>query len=116
MYLILRWILNALALLLVAYIVPGFEVSSFYAALIAALILGLVNALIRPIILVLTLPVTIVTLGLFVFVVNALMLWIVSTIVKGISIDGFVPALMGAVVLWVVGLATNWLIKHAKES
>ncbi len=116
MSLILRWILNALALLAAAYIIPGFHVQSFYAALIAALILGLVNALVRPIVLILTLPVTIVTLGLFVFVVNALMLWLVSTIVKGITIDGFVPALMAAVFLWIVGLATNWLIKHANES
>ncbi len=116
MTLVLRWVLNALALLVAASIIPGFEVSSFYAALIAALVLGLVNALVRPIVFILTLPVTIVTLGFFVFIVNALMLWLVSTVVKGIEIQGFVPAVMVAIFLWAVGLATNWLIKHAKES
>lgn len=116
MSLIVRWMLNAIALLLAAYFVPGFHVQSFYAALIAALILGLVNALIRPVVVILTLPVTIVTLGLFLFVVNALMILLVSTIVKGITVDGFIPALMAAVFLWVVGMGTNWLIKQAKES
>ena len=116
MYLIFRWILNALALLAIAYIVPGFGIEGFYAALIGALILGLVNALIRPIVLVLTLPVNIMTLGLFTFVVNALMVWLVSTIVKGFNVEGFVPALLAALLLWAVSLLTNKLIKEAKKS
>lgn len=116
MSLILRWVLNALALLAAAAIIPGFHVDSLYAALIAALVLGLVNALVRPIILILTLPVTIVTLGLFVFIVNALMLWLVSTVVKGVEIEGFVPAVSAAILLWIVGMATNWIVKQAKES
>ncbi len=115
-YLLFRWILNALALLFVAYVVPGFGVESFYTALIAAIILGLVNALVRPLLFILTLPVTILTLGLFSFVVNALMLWLVSTIVKGLTIDGFVPALLGAIVLWAISLLTNWVIAQAKET
>jgi len=116
MSLIFRWIINAIALIIIAYAVPGFEVASFYHALIAALVLGLVNALVRPIILLLPLPVNIITLGLFTFVVNALMVWFVSTIVKGFTVEGFVPAFLAALFLWVVSLGTNWLIRHAEES
>jgi len=115
-YLLFRWVLNALALLLVAYAVPGFGVASLYAALIAAFVLGLVNALVRPLLFILTLPVTILTLGLFSFVVNALMIWLVSTIVKGFTVEGFVPALLAAVILWLVSLLTNWLIEQARET
>ena len=116
MQILLRWILNALALVLVAYLVPGFLLASFYSALIAALVLGLVNALIRPLLFLLTLPVTIVTLGLFTFVINALMILLVSTIVKGFFVAGFAPALLAAMILWVVSLATNWLINQTKDS
>jgi putative membrane protein len=112
MQLLLRWILNALALLLVAYVVPGVHVAGFYAALIAALVLGIVNALIRPLLILLTLPITIVTLGLFTFVINALLLWSVSSMVKGFAIDGFVPALLGALVLWVMSWLTNSLLQN----
>lgn len=115
-YIIFRWVINALALLLVAYVVPGFGVASLYTALIAALVLGLVNALVRPLLFILTLPVTIFTLGLFTFVLNALMIWLVSTMVKGFTVDGFVPALLAAVILWLVSLLTNWLIEQAKET
>jgi len=116
MTLVLRWIINAVAILAVALMVPGFEIEGLYAALIGALILGLVNALIRPILFVLTLPVTIVTLGLFAFVINALMIWFVSTVVKGFDVSGFVPAFLAAILLWVVSLATNKLIKQAKKT
>jgi putative membrane protein len=115
-YIIFRWIINALALLLVANVVPGFGVETFYSALIAALVLGLVNALVRPLLFILTLPVTILTLGLFTFVINALMIWLVSTIVKGFNVEGFVPALLAALLLWVISLGTNWLIKEVKHS
>ena len=115
-YILFRWIINAVALLLVANIVPGFTIDSFYSALIAALVLGLVNALVRPLFLILTLPVTILTLGLFTFVINAFMIWLVSTVVKGFTIDGFVPALLAALLLWVCSLLTNWLIAQSKES
>jgi putative membrane protein len=115
-YIIFRWVINAVALIVVANIVPGFGVETFYNALIAALILGLVNALVRPLFFILTLPVTIITLGLFTFVINALMIWLASTIVEGFVVEGFVPALLAALLLWVISLATNWLIKQAKES
>lgn len=116
MYLLLRWFLNALALMLLAQLVPGISVSSFYAALIAALILGLVNALIRPILFLLTLPVTIVTLGLFALVLNALLLWFVGTIVKGFTVEGFFPALVGSIILWAVSVVTNQLLASAEEA
>ena len=112
---ILRWVINALALLAAAMIIPGFHVESFYAALIAALVLGLVNALVRPIVLILTLPITIITLGLFTFVINAGMLWFMSTMVKGITIDGFWVAVLVAIFLWAVGVVSNWFIKQAEE-
>ena len=115
-YILFRWVVNAVALVVVANVIPGFGVSTFYSALIAALVLGLVNALIRPLVFILTLPVTVVTLGLFTFVINALMIWLVSTMVKGFEVSGFVPALLAALMLWVISLLTNWLIKQAKES
>jgi putative membrane protein len=115
-YLLFRWIINALALLLVANIVPGFGVESLYSALIAALVLGLANALVRPLLFILTLPITILTLGLFTFVLNALMILLVSTIVKGFIVEGFIPALLAALILWVVSMMTYWIVKQAKES
>lgn len=115
-YLIFRWVINAIALLFVAYLVPGFFVESFYNALIAALVLGLVNALIRPILFVLTLPITILTLGLFTFVINAFMIWFVSTVVDGFDVAGFTTALLAAIILWMISLTTNWLIEKAKDT
>jgi len=95
MNLIIRLLLNAAALLLVAYLVPGFSVDGFYAALIVAIILGIVNAIIKPILVLLTLPITILTLGLFTLVINALLIWFVSTIVKGFYVESFGAALIG---------------------
>ena len=86
----------AAALLLVAYLYPGVQVSSFGAALIAALVLGLVNAVIRPLLVILTLPVTLLTLGLFLFVINALMFWLAASVVGGFAVNGFVGALIGS--------------------
>lgn len=116
---VLRWMLNALALILISYLVPGFHIGSFFSALVAALVLGLVNVLIRPIILLLTLPLTLLTLGLFVFVVNALMLLLVSDVVKGVTIDSFGAAFVGAVILWVMSMTIDWffspkLVKHVR--
>ncbi len=111
---LLRWLVSALALLLVTKLVAGFHVETFYSALIAALIVGLFNAIIRPVLIVLTLPVSIVTLGLFTFVINAVLLLLASTIVKGFTIDGFLPALMGALILWAVSTLTNWMLHKDK--
>jgi putative membrane protein len=105
-----RWILNAAALLLIAYLYPGVEVQGFGAALIAALVLGLVNALIRPILIVLTLPATILTLGLFIFVINALLFWFVAEIVHGFAVTGFGAALVGSLLYSLFTLVTSRLL------
>ena len=113
MKLILRWLISALALMLVAYFVPGIVVNNFYSALIAALILGLINALIRPLLILFTLPINILTLGLFTLVINALMFWLASSIVKGFYVMGFWPAFWGALIMWLV----SWMVSSlfAKE-
>ena len=107
--LLLAWIINALSLFLVTLILPGFHIANFYVAMIAALILGLVNIVIRPIILLLTLPINLITLGIFTFVINALMLLLVSTIVKGFTIDNFTTAFWAAILLWLMSFLTNTL-------
>jgi putative membrane protein len=108
--LIARWIINAAALLLVAYLYDGVSVTSFFAAMMAALVLGLVNAVIRPILVILTLPATILTLGLFIFVINALLFWFVAEIVQGFKVTGFMAALIGSVLYSVITLLTSWLL------
>ena len=95
--LLLIWILNALALLAVANFVPGISVDGFTAALIAAFFLGLVNTLIRPLLLLLTLPVTLITLGLFIFIINGLLFWFVGSVLRGFVVDGFWYGVLGAV-------------------
>lgn len=111
MALIVRWLIYAVAIMLLTYIVPGISVRNFYSALIAALVLGLVNAMIRPLLIILTLPVNVLTLGLFTLVINALMLWLVASIVKGFDVKNFVAAFLGALVLWAVSWLTNALTK-----
>lgn len=108
--LLLRWLLNALALLAVSYLVPGFVVDSLYAAFITALVLGLVNATIRPILLLLTLPINLLSLGLFTLVINAFMILFVATIVKGFDVVNFTAAFWAGIVLWLISLLTNVLI------
>ena len=98
MELILVWILNAVALLIVAYLLPGITVASFGSALIAALVLGLLNTLVKPLLILLTLPITIVTLGLFLLVLNALVFWFAGSVLKGFQVDGFWWALAGAII------------------
>ncbi len=96
MQLIVIWILNALALLTVAYVLPGITVDGFSSALIAALILGLVNTLVRPLLILLTLPVTVVTLGLFILVINGLLFWFAGSVLKGFEVSGFWVGVAGA--------------------
>ena len=115
MYLILRWLISALAVIATAYVVPGVSVANFWTALIAALIIGLVNALVRPILLVLTLPINIVTLGLFTLVINALMFWLASSIVKGFDVANFTAAFLGALVYWLVSWFVNGLFAASSK-
>lgn len=113
MTLLVQWVLNAVALMVVANYVEGFSVSGWWAAIAAAAILGLVNLLVRPIILLLTLPINVLTLGLFTFVVNAAMLLLVQSIVKGVTITGWGPALTGAVLLWLINWIANSISRPA---
>ncbi len=110
MSIIIRWFINALALMLVAYLYPGVQVAGMLEALIAALVLGLVNALIRPILVLLTLPVTVLTLGLFIFVINAFLFWFVAEVVKGFTVSGFMAALIGSVLFSIITIISSWLI------
>ncbi|EKD43053.1 MAG: hypothetical protein ACD_72C00478G0001 [uncultured bacterium] len=112
MSLLLRWLISALSLILVTYVVPGIKVQSFYTALIAALVLGLVNSLIRPVLIILTLPVNVLTLGLFTLVINALLFWLAATIVKGFGVDGFWPAFWGAIVMSIVSWVLNGIFNE----
>src|SRR5215471_8219020 len=106
---VIRWLINAVALYLTTLIVPGVKVPNFGAALLAALVLGIVNAVIRPIALILTLPFNILTLGLFTFVVNAAMLYLVSS-VTALRLDSFWWALLGAIVLSIVSTVLTHLV------
>ena len=105
MRLLLVWIINALSLLALPYLFDSIRVDSFYTAMIVAVVLGLVNAIIRPLVILLTLPATILTLGLFIFVINGLMFWFVGTFIKGFTVGGFWPALFGAIAYSVI----SWL-------
>jgi putative membrane protein len=99
---ITTWLITTISLLVTAYFVPGFHLQNIAAAIIAAAVLGLVNAIVRPVLFLLTLPITVLTLGLFSFVVNALTLWLASAFSSGFSIDGFLPALIGSLVMSLV--------------
>lgn len=111
MNLLLRWVINAGTLLLLAYYLPGMEVSGWYSALITAMVLGLVNAVLKPILLILTLPVNILTLGLFTLVINALLFWFVASFIDGFAVAGFMPAFWGALILSVVSWLVSGLLK-----
>ena len=104
MKLLARWLLSAAALLLVAYLYQGVEVRSFTAALIAAFVIGLLNAVVRPALVILTLPVTVLTLGLFLFVINALMFWAAASLLDGFEVRGFTAALVGSLIYSAIGM------------
>ena len=106
MKLVIGWLLNALALLGVAYLVPGIGVSNFMAALIAAAVIGLVNMLIKPILVILTLPVTILTLGLFIFVINGILFWLVGNFLDGFDVKTVMAGIIGAIVYSVI----SWVL------
>jgi putative membrane protein len=105
--LIVKWLLSAAALLFVAYVYSGVQVSSFGAAMIAAFIIGLLNTVVRPILVVLTLPVTIVTLGLFLFIINALMFWAASGLLGGFHVRDFTAALIGSLIYSLLGVVVE---------
>jgi len=102
--LLAKWLLSAAALLFVAYVYAGVEVQTFTSALIAAFVIGLLNTVVRPILMVLTLPVTVLTLGLFLFVINALMFWAAAGLLEGFHVRGFLAALVGSLIYSLLGL------------
>ena len=110
MRLLLVWLINAVALVAVAYLLPGIAVSNFITALIAALVLGLVNAVIRPLLILLTLPVTLITLGLFIFVINGLMFWLVGSFITGFVVSGLWWGIAGAIVYSIISWALSALL------
>lgn len=112
MKLIVRWLLLAAALLLVAHLYAGVTVASFASALVAAFVLGLFNTLVRPLLVLLTLPVTILTLGLFLFVINALMFWAAASVLDGFGVTGFVAALVGSLLYSVCGLVIDAAVER----
>jgi putative membrane protein len=110
--LIVRWLLLAAALLLVAYLYNGVTVSSFGAAMIAALVLGLLNTIVRPLLVLLTLPVTLITLGLFLFVINALMFWAAAGVLEGFNVNGFTAALIGSLLYSLCGMVIDVAVER----
>ena len=106
MKLLIGWLLNALALLAVAYLVPDIHVSNFMSALIAAAVIGLANMLIKPILLILTLPVTIITLGLFIFVINGILFWLAGYFLQGFDVKTITAGIIGAIVYSII----SWIL------
>jgi len=108
-HLLINWLLSALSLVIVAHVVSGFRISGFGAALIAAIVIGLVNGTIGFLLKIVTFPLTVLTLGLFWLVINAMMLMLASAFVPGFKIDGFLPAFFGAIVLSLVNMGLRLL-------
>ena len=115
MRLLIGWLLNALALLAVAYFVPGIHVSSFMSALIAAAVIGLANILIKPILLILTLPVTIITLGLFIFVINGLLFWLAGYFLQGFDVKTVIAGIIGAIVYSIISWILSAIVIDKKK-
>ncbi len=115
MKLLLVWLINAAALFALPYIFSSIRVESFYTALIVALVLGLLNTIVRPVLVVLTLPITVVTLGLFLLVLNGLLLWFVASFIKGFTIDRFWTAVFGAIVYSLISWAATSLLLGEKK-
>ncbi len=115
MELLIRLLINAVALLLVAYLIPGVHIAGFGAALVVALILGIVNAVLKPILIILSLPLEILTLGLFTFVINALLFYLVAKLEIGLSVSGFGAAFFGALVLSIVSFVLSSFVIGAKR-
>ena len=112
MKMIARWLLLAAALLLVAHVYPGVSVASFGAAMLAALLIGLFNTLVRPLLVLLTLPVTVLTLGLFLFVINALMFWAAASLLQGFNVAGFLAALIGSLLYSLCGVVIDAAVER----
>jgi putative membrane protein len=113
--LLIRWLLSALALILTSKIVPGITVDNFTALLIAAIVLGLVNAIVKPILVFFTLPLTFLTLGLFLLVINAITFGLAAWLVPGFSVNGFFPAMLGSIVMAILSFLFSMFINVGEE-
>ncbi len=111
---LINWAISALAIAIAAYLLPGVSVTGIEAAFIAALVLGLMNAFIRPILIILTLPINIATLGLFTFVINAVVVQVAAGLVSGFNVDGFIWALLFSLVLSLVNMGISLFQKNDK--
>ena len=114
MRLLLLWILNAVALLAVTWLLPSIQVSGFGTALVAALVLGFINTLVRPVLAILTLPITVLTLGIFYLLLNGLLFWLASALLPGFHVAGFWAAVFGAILYGVIAWALSALIPSKK--
>ena len=114
MMLLLAWLINAVALFLIPYVVPAIQVPSFGTALLVALVIGLLNTFIRPVLFILTLPITILTLGLFTLVLNGLMFWAASRFIDAFHVDGFWWAVLGAIVYSLISWAISSVLLRDK--
>ncbi len=111
MSILINWLISALAILVTAYLLPGVELRGFGTALVVAVVLGIVNAVVKPILVIFTLPITILTLGLFTLVINALLIMLVSSLVSGFKVEGFWTALVFSLVLSVVNFFLHRIFK-----
>ncbi len=112
---LLRWLVSALGFLALSHVIPGITVSGFGTALILAFLWGVVNITIKPILLLLTLPLTLVTFGIFTFIINGFLLWILGGVVKGFEVHGFWVAVLGALFLSVVSSVSHWALHKSEE-
>ena len=110
------WVLNAVALMAVAYLMPQIKVTSIFSALIAAFALGAVNTLIRPVLTLLTLPISILTLGFFYLVINGLLFWMVGKMLNGFSVDGFWAAVFGGLLYGLISWLLSMIIPFGKKT
>ena len=110
--LLLRWLVSALGFLAISQLIPGITVTSFGTALVLALLWGLVNITIKPILILLTLPFNILTLGIFTFIINGFLLWLLGGVVKGFEVQGFWVAVLGALFLSVLSSVSHWALSH----
>ena len=112
---LLRWVVSALAFLALSYVIPGISVKGFGTALVLALLWGLVNITIKPILLLLTLPFNLLTFGIFTFIINGFLLWILGGVVKGFEVHGFWVAVLGALFLSVISSLSQWVLSRSQE-
>lgn len=111
MNILINWLVSAVAIIISSYIIPGVHVADFLTALLVAVVLGIINAIIKPIILLFTLPINIMTLGIFSFIINALLIMLTGAMVKGFTVENFVSALLFSIVLSLVKIVLNTIVK-----